>query len=754
MILQLARTTPYLAGQFKLDVELFIKGTKIYTGDCHVSPLSDNLGETDSNSVPFFNCKLTDHIKRLRSRLGDSFWSDSPALTSEKPLYNKYNEGPNGTGYYGWQDAYDHTYQAGVSRMRYEKYKKQFQLLCPVWCDDVSELLSTKFIFKVRGWDTDTLTSETRIIMSDNLKDVLKEYLKDLNSDLLNINLDRNEFTINGLEASTGTVITKDVSYYMKNLLDRERPVIETDSMLCQLLPSNDLIARQLINFNFCFNFTDIMPPYLAKEMQMDQWTVWCDMKRPITQTEFYPAQDADVEFRDLYTNYWHIPSYVSDIENGHFDDSRNALDYLEDHRCIDYIELNKVTQPIYHWSLLENPDYLYNFYNGFSPVLTSPDGDSLHQGLFFSQPNPYQKEYRAGANTLNWCKIKDYRSMGNLQVRLTNMYTDNPLDFTEFEVFPNRVSWINGMKFDEAKEHIGPVRANIVYANASEIAALGGTPDSALVFVHTEDCVSFLIDPSVTTVMEKMSLWTILNCGLSGSLSNASSAPTAVKRIEKIFKYYVYPWRIEFNKSLYASRIESPANNSKEIQYFKSNLNNSSYIYRYTGNLIPMTVRVGDSSNYNWDFFYKTLDDNFLSTEEGKRYNEMMKTGFSQKYPSVGYFPLEPVKASYSPDQNRYPVGYEVKWYKNGRVWNLPEEITFTTGITPGTDADDEYFDGVLSNYLSQVFLTNPSSASGGFSNAFRDQLKYLYSHKAVWDYSSETDLSEITATITYKLR
>jgi hypothetical protein len=228
----------------------------------------------------------------------------------------------------------------------------------------------------------------------------------------------------------------------------------------------------------------------------------------------------------------------------------------------------------------------------------------------------------------------------------------------------------------------------------------------------------------------------------------------SVVSELQSMFKFYVYPWKIEFNKSLYAARINSPSAESKEIQYYKADLNNSSYIYRYTGNLMPMTVRVGDTSNYNWDFFYKTIDDSFLSTEEGKKYNDMMKTGFAQKYPSVGYFPLEPVKASYTPDPNRYPLGYEVKWYKNGRVWNLPEKVNLTLVVSSGTADTEYFFESALMEHLYDRFSTHPSSASGGFYSVFENQLKRAYSHKSTWDYTSDDNLDDIVVNITYNLR
>lgn len=767
MILQLAKTSPYLTGQFKLDIELFYRDGKIRSGECHVSPLSDSLGETDSSDVPFFNCKLSDHIKRLRTRLGDSFYSDSPSMTSEKILYGS----NSATGDPIWQDTYDHTYQAGVSRMRYEKYGKQFQLLCPVWVDDVGDLLSTEFIFKIKAYDSDAETAESSFSITGKLKDTVNEYLSGINADLLNINLDRGEVNIRGLEASTGTVLTKDVSHHLDELLDRERPVIETDSMLCQLLPSNDMIARQMINFNFCFNMTDIMPEYLANAMQMHQWTVWCDMKRPVGSEASKEIIYTDVPFCDLYTNYWHIPSFVGDSANGHFDDSRNALDYLEDHRCIDYIRTNKVTQPIFHWSLLENPDYLYNFYNGFSPVSVDQDGnDSLSQGLFFDQPNPYQKGYKAGTNTLNWCKIHDLRLSQNILADIENLYSAlGDSAFSRFELQKNGTNWSMGMKFSESDIYYPPTYINIIYVREQDIESIYSSvygasnqsfdPNRAVVLVHTTVpyiFASLLIDPSYVAVMDSLTLWNILHGNFVNSVcaSDTSEVQSLVDSINGIFKHYVYPWTIEFDKSLYGKRVDSPSQDSKEMRYYKSDFNHKSRVYRYTGSLIPMSVRFDDSDKYNWDFFYKKIDSNFLSTEEGKQYNSYLKTGYSQVYPSINYFPLEAKKAQYSPDPERYPAGFEVKWCKNGRMYNLPESVVLTDSPMVGQEANDDYFYSLLFNELSRRLTERDSSLSPFFPLAFNSQIRQAYSYTADWDYASDTDINSMSAVVTFKLR
>lgn len=763
MILQLAKTTPYLTGQCKLDIELVMHNGVIRTGDCHLSPLSDNLGETDSSDVPFFNCSLADHIKRLRNRLGENFFADSPSMYGDKILYND-----------EWKDTYDHTYQAGVSRMRYEKYGKQFQLLCPVWTDTVDELLGAKFTFKVRGYNTDTHTCETDLQFSTDLKNMLVEYMKGMNSDLLNINLDRNEVTIKGLEAESGTVITKEVSYYLDQMLDRERPVIETDSMLCQLLPSNGMIARQLINLNFCFNMSDIMSPYIVDETQLKRWIVWVDMKNIKPE---YQQQSAvkitssayeDTPYVDLYTNYWEIPSYVTDSANGFFDNSRNSLDYLEDHHCIDYIMENKVTQPTFHWALVENPNYMFNFYNGFSPVIRGDDQDALAEGLFFNQPNPYQQEYKEGTNTLNWCNIFDLRGSSDTLQRIQNM-TDYENDYTVFRSAVNSIFWKNGMKFDFGETIYPDIHINIIYADEQVISGLAGggyEPQKPYLYCHSVNpyVVSILLDPSYPTALNSCTLWNILNQPNLASTFNSDaftgglqfSTISFLGEVSGFFSNYVYPWRIEFNKSLYAQKVDGPVSNSKEIRYFKSDINHSSHVFRYTGSLRPMMIEAGNDNYYNMDFFYKTMNPDYLKTAEGKGYNEKLKTGYAQEYPSVGYFPLDSVKAVYTPDPNRYPVEYEVKWGKESRFYSLPETVNLEFTISANSTITEDVIYGKLAQEMySRFSATYPpnSSEPQNFGSVWVSQLQKLYKYKANYDYFSETDIHSLKFAVTYNL-
>lgn len=782
MILQLAKTSPYLTGQYKLDIELFWDGEKISVKNCHVSPLADNLGETDSIEYPFFNSKLTDHIKRLQNRLGDTFFMDSPALIGEKILYKDENE---------FKDTYDHTYQAGVSRMRYEKYGKQFQLLCPIWTDSADELSDCVFTFKIKGAGAEINTSENSFRIgkevagngkTPKLMDILNEYLQGMVSgqpDLLNINFDRNEVTIKGIEAATGTLITKDVSYSLEKMLDRERPLLEIDSMLCQLLPSNGLIARQVLNLNFCFNISDIMPPYLINKTEMNQWQIWCDIttleerEKIVNDTKIIEVIEKDVEFRDLYTNYTSIPAFVANETNGEFNKNYNVLDYLEDHRCYDTIMANKVTQPIFHWALVENPDYIYNFYNGFSPVIKNNKDIKLGQGLFFNQPNPYQKEYTIGSNTLNWCKIKDFTNVSSLPT-VINVTSANEDNYTRFYIKPNTETfWVNGMKFEIKDNTIDLLYMNIVYAENSDIEKL--YKDSATEYddnklgVYCTNSspyiISILLDPDNIHLKEVCSLHSLLNGNFASNCNKIIVIDEDVmiqdeflKEFESFFKNYVYPWKIEFNKSLYAERVGSPDSNTTEFRYYKSDFNHNSYIYRYTGSLRPMMIKLDDKNIYNNDYFYKTIDKNFLKTEEGKSYNEYLKTNFPQLYPSIGYFPLQEVRSEYIPDPDKYPPEFEVKWYKNGRMYNLPEEVVLEFTAPADTPLKEEDFYSRLCNELKNRLMKSYMKGAPiiNFQLPWDYQLKKEYKYKVNYDYvkNPEKPIELMSFRVVYNLR
>ena len=208
---------------------------------------------------------------------------------------------------------------------------------------------------------------------------------------------------------------------------------------------------------------------------------------------------------------------------------------------------------------------------------------------------------------------------------------------FTKFELDPGSVYWVNGMKFYGKEEAFSSFYVNIVYVDEDELSLIyssnfGTTPQSfdpskAVPYLHdaVTETVSLLIAPNNQSVLDNMAMSNLLDGTLLSHVYSDNSTNTILSELESIFKYYVYPWTIEFNKSLYGERVDSPDNNSKELRYYKSDINHYSKIYRYTGNLIPMTVVAGDSSNYNWDFFYKKMDSAFLSTENGAAYNEYM---------------------------------------------------------------------------------------------------------------------------------
>ena len=95
----------------------------------------------------------------------------------------------------------------------------------------------------------------------DKFVNYLYEYMKYIeligvgDDHVININLDRRVGDLIGVNVTDGNVYHKDVSFMVNNLLSRERPVMESDAMIIECFKNNNMITKQLFNFNLCFNF-------------------------------------------------------------------------------------------------------------------------------------------------------------------------------------------------------------------------------------------------------------------------------------------------------------------------------------------------------------------------------------------------------------------------------------------------------------------------------------------------------------------
>lgn len=769
MFVQLLKTTPYLSGQHKIDVCLrkaeehddasYAHSPNewlITTGDCHLSPLSDSLTYTDSIERPFFSQTYGDNLRRLYENLKDDFFRDVPTIKANNILYEEDDK---------WIDTTDHTYECGLKRIRYERYHKQFSWLCPLWVENASDLKDVYFIMTIYGDTAERHSMKLRITPSKRLISSLMEWLDGVSSDLLYIDVDKERATITGAFAESGTPVTLDVSYIVPQLISRERPILETNSVLNQLFSSNHIIARQLVNLNFCFSPEDIIPSHVINEMTGKRWKITIDTYH----------NNEQIDKVDFLSNYEFLPGYVRNGDEGHYDFGVNVFDYFNDDKYIDYMYIDKTTQPDPYWSLVENPEYLYNFYNGFStwyayldPATQLPAKEQI-MGLSQNQPDVAHIEYDYRYSNLGWCEIYDFSGIDahsngtvnfdNIRPMIVQAY-NNSKRATQIKFSKGKVCWANGLKYDLTYADTAPEgNFKLFMCLVSDTTGNSGIyvepiEDALCIFVP---CGSDINHPD-NTLKNRLTVKAIIKDPpilqhLPGP-ERAHACQKVQAFLDFVMKRLVWPIKIEFTKSIYPITCESPSKDTKEVTYIKQEYNVRSYIYRYSGALRPFFVAPDHQFYYNIDYnFKKWKNSDFNSTDSLlalKEYNDKLNSGYAPVYPSINYYAIEGGKTrrvDYFTYPERYDnVDFEFPWYEDGRLYILPHQI------------DIEFLSATTTNLKEADFrirLVNALHDRYGIPHHIsQKQLALLYDYTADYDYASDIDIDNQRFKVKYTLR
>lgn len=443
------KTSPYLGGQVKIDlVADHIGGdSSIVLDEVHVVPISDRIWYSGSENQ-LIN-RHSDNIRELYFTIQDKFFSS----VGDQSL----------DGYYPYfsvdgsiADTVDHTYQMGLRRMKRSKYQKDASFLLPMWIDSEDYIDRLEFFVHVDGAgnveDKPELTSK-KFEISPRLRKYLKDYLSGVTSDLMYIGLRESSAYITGLEVDSGTVLTKDISSVIQNLVDREKPILEIDNLLARQLSENKTIARQLMNFNLCFSVSDLFSSIVDPSMHWSKLNIWCEARLK-TDSGY-----EDIPLKDIYSNYTDIYPYkVSNdpLKSGNFvvrktedgeEEKYNVLDYLGDYKNIDLIGVNRMLQPNFHWSFTDNQRYTWNLYNGFSPLVEENGRTNLIEGRFFDTPDIMSESYSVYSNNIRWMTVLDGTAqfVPGVFVRMSM----NPGSTTRFAPNSFGCCWSKGIKYN-----------------------------------------------------------------------------------------------------------------------------------------------------------------------------------------------------------------------------------------------------------------------------------------------------------------
>lgn len=792
MIYQLAKTSPYLSGQVRWDMCLSRKpGSRVVAESLYIRPISDNIVYNGKESALRGN--HLDNVKTLYKDIEDVFFSAISKFSGHNILYNSGHA----------IDPFDHTYEMGLRRAPYKLYNKQFSFLCPIWVSEDIDYSDLKFKLTISSTANNRYPYNSQVVvsLSEPIVDYIHEYMKNsasgtsVSNDLLSFNLDPENAYITGVQVDAGTYSHIDITHLLPNLLALERPLMDFDNIIIKQFEQNKIIAQQLININLLFNIQDLIGVSMSEALLKKELNVRCEV--------LYGQQP--IELRDLYTNYSFIPAY--NITTGEYSGEINVLDYLEDYKTKDLIYTNKIVQPICHWSLSENPEVIYNMYNGFGPCYTIDNDSEVYQvdGLYYNQANLSTDTTSVLNNSLNWCNhfiASSINTSGDIERRIRSACTETDRLIT---LDDRSVIWMNNNKFDmtgypeQSRLRLdGKVMISTVSVKNS--SQMSGSPVD-----HDTNDTKLYIDvygvgisgSNITTItfyslkdelLNFKYIYNLINLidleQLESQLESQESQPgfdlmmlKGLYLIKYLYSHWIAPYKIEFNTSVLPhpalNYSDDPMVNEQCMgvnEYVK--YNHYSYVYRYTGNIIPSFIEMKDDAHkrYNNVYHYKQWS---KPADIDDTYKQLIIKGLLPEYPRFegpdvdppykvkddSFYSLIETKLGNARDEfynngdNNVWVG-EFTWLNDSKVFNL--EDTYIMSITEDRSvSEDTIIDKIWEKLFTDVLSDLIERASGNSESKqkwMKNWLKTVYNMRIIsFDYYTNDDGSQDISRITY---
>lgn len=412
---RLYRTLPKLSGNVKLDLILDEEGQghgRIV--QAHLRPISSRIKYSPQIDEYMPNYTYQYHLREFYKKTKSQFHSHviDPRLESDWPLVISADEMKDIKYIKNWDD----TYWAGTQRMPYKLYNRTHEVLVPVWIEQGEGF---RFVITLSQNGRELLKGLEVEISDDQITDdgsfhsefcrMFMKYIRDIgmvegNNNVLSIDLQNNQNFISGIQMSSGNYVVRENYNLSRNLIFRERPLLEANSLLTNAFSDSGMIVSQLINFNLCFDLNKLLPQAdtvsgispAGIEVKVDVYVrrkrndVYDDESLELF-WQGYPETSGDngspLQVMDIYTNHDYVPKptttktyAIGNANNLNLtgDLRFNALAYLNDNRCSDIMHCNKITQPICHWAYSENSEDgldLFNLYNSFGSVVLNSDG-------------------------------------------------------------------------------------------------------------------------------------------------------------------------------------------------------------------------------------------------------------------------------------------------------------------------------------------------------------------------------------------
>lgn len=711
---QLYSTNVFLSGQMKMDLILSLFDDDIMVSDFHLSPVSPNVPYSNLSEEQLLNYSHKENIIKFHKQIEGYFYEK--CIPSElKHNWPIISEVP--------VKSYDDTYMMGCKRSKYYSlYGKQFEFLCPIWIERLRHPL--KFTINIKDVNGKLISSRSLDLVKKNNRthdkfvNYLYEYMKYIeligvgDDHVININLDRRVGDLIGVNVMDGNVYHKDISFMVNNLLYRERPVMESDSMIIDCFKNNKMITKQLFNFNLCFNIEDIIPRQISNLISGHRLNIEVLVG---DNTGNYPLVD-------FYTNYEYISrewcgfmdfnksitskSYVVE-EPDNSNAIKNVYEYLKDFRYIDFMDKNKFSPMIIHWSISDNPDYVFNLYNGFCGM--SGDGSTIiyHDGTYGKTPDIYQTSYSKKLNNVGWANIVNIDTYEKFSTLYLDYFETSRSYATNFNK-----TWVNGVKYES------PQNVNVILLYASNQSVYDvithnidtKISDQLLYYCPNrigEENVIYLISNDLnylTFKYVKDNVLKLIDC--DGNLLMLKNLLSSTEDMTAII----------FDKSLEIKQAIGPTTTISEVDYIKDD-NGYVSLFRYGGKLKPTFIS-GDGGRFNYIYNKDVLKSEYYSDSIYKKYSA---TKYQPLYKSIGYYPIKNHKLDYKNPRKLFIDQHfkikEHKWFNNNIIYNLKGE--FNWEFNSETMGNGEY------RAVKDMILERLATV---YNIKTRDELDYIY--------------------------
>lgn len=778
---QLYHTNVYLGGQMKYDLVLSPNEGDLVVSDFHISPISPLIPFNKYAKENLLNYSHQENIKRFYKQISSSFYNQkvNPLLENPYPIMTEYSS-----------KLYDDTYEMGCRRMSYKLYNRQFEFLCPLWLEKLEEGEYLNFELSVyTNMNQESPLSKKNIIFKpktgctfhNKFVEYLNNYLDYVGirnngvDSVFNIDPISQISVVEGLNVETGMNQVKQLPHLLTNLFSRELPLLEFDNHIIRSLQDNKLITKQLFNFNLCFNPEHLISDHILELMGCEKFTIKLKVAIEKENGESHP-----LEICDLYSNYEYIPKkycgsraininsdYTTDdvtetwkrlkysgAANGELAEP-NVLEYMKDYKCVDYIDKNKITQPIIHWSLYDNNDYIFNVYNGFGGYhITGNNTIEYSDHKYDNTPSLRHTEFVASQNSNCWCNsiILNPQMVQDSGTGISNVFRLSHAKNIEtyFSDFGEGM-WNNGLKREGIEDPVGSSNhykilivghtSNIGWGIENIDLTDVGEPQVGLTFFEDSGNTYVLFNiwrDSLPDVEKAVNGFTLNKAkkALDGLLKLSDTDEGTVgdlfdllDSIKDTTKLYMCP------ESLEPRRMDSSSLQTDEIYYEKSS-KPGAYVERYFGKIKPTFIVPGDI-DFNYKYFKVVATQNNIHLQNVKKYNKYIGTPV---YPSIGYFFLDKTSMSYN---DSLGAERETNSFNSNTIRGLRPEFEWI--LTQSPDANGQYLKikNLVQNKLNEYYNIEQGDLSDYIMSLYEYTSSFDYVEGSITDYKYDIKLT-----------